>query len=38
VKDRLGAMVLDGDIAPGDRAAAERAARAMLGIGNEANA
>jgi len=31
VKDRLGAMVLDGDIAPGDREAATRAARRLMG-------
>ena len=31
VKGRLSAMVLDGDLAPGDRAAAERAARSLLG-------
>ncbi|HNM78717.1 MAG TPA: CCA tRNA nucleotidyltransferase [Tepidiformaceae bacterium] len=31
VKDRLSAMVLDGDLAPGDRAAAERTARKLLG-------
>jgi poly(A) polymerase len=31
VKDALSAMVLDGDIAPGDRAAAERVARGLMG-------
>jgi poly(A) polymerase len=31
IKDALSAMVLDGDIAPGDRAAAETAARRLAG-------
>ncbi len=31
VKQRLSALVLDGDLAPGDRAAAERIARRMMG-------
>jgi len=31
VKEALSAMVLDGDIAPGDRAAAERIARGLMG-------
>jgi len=30
IKDRLGAMVLDGDLAPGDREHAERVARGMM--------
>ena len=30
IKDRLSAMVLDGDLAPGDRAHAERVARQMM--------
>ncbi len=30
IKDRLSAMVLDGDLTPGDRAAAERIARRMM--------
>jgi hypothetical protein len=31
IKDRLSTMVLDGDLTPGDRAAAERIARMMKG-------
>jgi len=31
IKEALSAMVLDGDIAPGDRAAAERVARGLMG-------
>ncbi len=31
VKQRLGALVLDGELEPGDRAAAERIARALMG-------
>ena len=31
VKQRLGALVLDGDLAPGDREAAERVARKLMG-------
>jgi hypothetical protein len=30
VKDRLSAMVLDGELAPGDRAAAERVANKLM--------
>lgn len=33
VKDRLSAMVLDGDLQPGDRSAAEQAARRLMGRG-----
>jgi poly(A) polymerase len=35
VKERLSAMVLDGELAPGDRGAAERVARQLLGRGRE---
>jgi poly(A) polymerase len=33
IKRQLGAMVLDGELAPGDRAAAERIARRLMGRG-----
>ena len=33
IKDRLGALVLDGDLAPGDREGAERIARRMMNRG-----